>query len=130
MPAESYLSQADADDINQVRRDILATKLTLQEPALTVILQRYDPIIDQITHLPPMTDVYVRIDRKQGREIPTDSTETMRQTGYLQREVPFPVQVDDTLTLDNGWICTVSQVQPERAGMIRADLRIDTGSTP
>lgn len=125
--SRSYISSKGAASINQARRNIVATKVALQEPTFVLVLSRFDPDIEDNVDVDPQTDVAFKIERKS---LGTNEVQDGAKASYLQvtldKVMPFDVQVRDTAKIEDT-VFTITLVLPERSGVIRAIGEADTG---
>jgi hypothetical protein len=123
---QSYLSGADVDDLSQVRRDMLATKIAMQDPAVLLTLARQNHIGIYVELSP--VEVLLRIeDEGSGTTIASDTAVSGHISGYVEKEAPFDVQVRDTFKMTNGWSGHITSVPAEQSGIQRAYFTGTTG---
>ena len=129
MPGRSYLSGPDVNLINQVRRDILATRIALQGEQ-SVTLRRLNPSSGLMVSIPAQI-VDVKLDQTGGGVAlnPGEAAMTSRISGRLRKETPFDVKPGDRFMLPEGWSASVTLVDDESpANIITAYFTANTGA--
>jgi hypothetical protein len=132
MPGTSYLTGLDASIINQVRRDMLYTRIALNG-SVALVLHRRNVNTGEPVQRPAQT-VYLKLYDPRGASVMqqrlSGSLDSGVLTGTLTRETPFDVQEGDAFTYQ-GWSAEVIVVHPANAaGIIRAEFEIRTGFSP
>lgn len=126
MPGTSYLTNAQADDIRQAKRDILATKLAIREP-VSLVLSRYNDAAGAYVTLPAQGVLLTYTDRHLD-ESGSLGAQATYVDGEFRKELPFDVAVADTFKLSNGQAGGITAVLLPSAGIQRATFTVDVGS--
>jgi hypothetical protein len=127
MTTRAYLSATDAAGINRERRNALATRIALQEPAVAIVLYRFNPSTG-LHEARPAQSVLLRFEKTQPHASETLGAEALQTTGSMKRELPFDVAVGDAFTLVPGQSGRITIVQKPNAGMQTVRWALDQGS--
>lgn len=128
MAGQSYLSAADAAQINQERLNALATRIALQDPQVSLVLYRLNEGSGAYDPLPAQTVLLRYFSRRQAEERRSDGAVAQYSSGSFAKEEPFDVQVGDAFALPNGQSGAIDTVAMVRGGIARATWTVDVGA--
>lgn len=121
----SLLGAGDVAQLRQLKRDALATRLSLKDPSVVITLHRIDPETGIGADLAPTT-VALSWDAPAA-ERSSDSGGTAPVSGTMSAFDPWNVARGDTFALPGGETGSIGFVQPVDAGIVRATFTVDIG---